>query len=228
MRHMARAALLALVAAAGLAGPGAAEARCPAEAPTLAPSCGLAPLEQLRTAFLLRAARAGHPLRAAPPLREATGPRLLAWNAAAGEVEVPRWEELPDAERALLARMAGAPERAPELFAWLYRWFYLPRALSEALLAGPGDGLVLPDGRLADDLAVAFLAAEPMGPERLTRVRALIDEALSRLATELGDPATAARRTELERSRAALARRGERSFEALLALRSPPQGAGGP
>ncbi|GEJ59006.1 hypothetical protein [Anaeromyxobacter diazotrophicus] len=224
---MAHRALLALLAAAGLAGPVPGEALCPAEAPVLEPAGGLAPLTRLRDAFAQRAARAGAPLRAVPALREATGPRLLAWNAATGEVEVPRWEELPEAERSLLARMAGSPARAPGLFAWLYRWFYLPRALSEALLAGRG-GLALPDARLADDLGVAFLAAEPMGPERLARLRALVDEALGRLATELGDPAAAARRDELGRLREALARRGERSFEALLALRAAPPGAGGP
>ena len=209
---MSRAALLAVPAAVARA-PAAARAACLVGAPALAPSCGLAALERLRDAFVARAAAAGHPLPS-PTLREATGPRLLAWNAATGEVEVPRWEELPDAERALLARMAGSPARAPELFAWLYRWFYLPRALAEAALARGGAGL--PDARRAEDLALAFLAAQPQGPERLARVAGLVDEALARLAAEIGDPAAANRRNELERTRAALARQG-RGFEELLA-----------
>lgn len=209
---MVRAAAVAVAAA--LAGaPAAARARCPAEAPALAPPCGLTALERQRDAFVQRAAAAGHPLPA-PALREVTGPRLLAWNAATGEVEVPRWEELPEAERALLARMAGSPARAPELFAWLYRWFYLPRALAEALLARGGAGPA--DARRADDLAVAFLAGQPLGAERLARAAGLVEEALARLSAELGDPAAAGRRTELERARAALARRG-RGFEELLA-----------
>jgi hypothetical protein len=115
--------------------------------------------------------------------------------------------------------MAGSPARAPELFVWLYRWFYLPRALSEALLARTAGAAALPEGRRADDLAVAFLVEEPLGPERLERVRTLVAEALARLATEVGDPAVAARRSELERARAALSRRGAR-FEELLESRA--------
>jgi hypothetical protein len=177
--------VLALLAATG---PALSSAGCPDESP-LDPPCGLAPLERLRDDFVARATRTGLSLPSSIPLREATGPELVRWDAAAGAAIVPRWEELSGDQRAALSRLAGSDTGAPALFAWLYRWFFLPRALAQACLApvgAAGDGEAR---RAADELAVAFLKEEPMGPERLEQVQGLVEAALHRLEQDGGGAA---------------------------------------
>jgi len=174
--------LRALAAALVLAAVAPAVATCPVESP-LEPPCGLAPLESMRDAFIARSARAGIPLPYSPEVREWTRPLLVAWRRDARAVAVPRWEELTREQRALVVRMAGSEPRAPELFAWLYRWFLLPHELAHAAQDELGDWALPPSRseRAANDLAVAFHMEQPMGRERLARLAGLLEAAAARL-----------------------------------------------
>jgi hypothetical protein len=217
--------VLALLLTATL--PGLSRAGCPDESP-LDPPCGLAPLERLRDDFVARATRAGLSLPSPVALREATGPELVRWDAAAGAAVVPRWEELAAGQRAALSRLAGSDTGAPALFAWLYRWFFLPRALAQACLAPVATATATAgDGeearRAADELAVAFLKEEPMGPERLEQVQGLVEAALHRLEQDGGGAAVPdAQRAALVRAKATLARREGLHFDQVAARLRPP------
>ena len=207
---------LAFLLAATLPAPS--RAGCPDESP-LDPPCGLAPLERLRDGFVARSTRAGLRLPSPLALREATGPELVRWDAAAGAAVVPRWEELSADQRAALSRLAGSDSGAPALFAWLYRWFFLPRALAQACLApAPSADAGEEARRAADELAVAFLKEEPMGPERLEQVQGLVEAALHRLEQDSGGAAIPdAQRAALVRAKATLARREALHFDQVAA-----------
>ncbi len=160
----------------------AALALCLDESP-LEPPCGLAPLEAMRDAFVHRAARTGLTLPYLPEVREGTRPVFTSWRLDARAVSVPRWDEITPEQRAAIVKMAGSEARAPELFAWLFRWFFLPHTLAHALEDELGERAAPPSRseRAADDLAVAFHMEQPMGPERLARLRGLLEAAAGRL-----------------------------------------------
>ena len=219
--------------------PALSAAGCPDESP-LEPPCGLAPLERLRDGFVARATRAGLSLPSTVALREATGPELVRWDAAAGAAVVPRWEELSAEQRAALTRLAGSDTGAPSLFAWLYRWFFLPRALAQACLPPAATAAAAEEARrAADELAVAFLKEEPMGPERLEQVQGVVEAALHRLEQDGGGaPIPDAQRVALVRAKGILARREALNFDQVAArlrgvptesnLASRPRGGGRP
>jgi hypothetical protein len=207
----AAAALLAL----GLAGRAA--AGCPALETPLEPPCGYAALERMRDAFAERAAAAGVTLPSVPALRERDEPGLGAWSAERREVVLPVWTALAPEERRLLARMGGSDARAPELFAWLHRWYLPACGLARAYGGGaPGTR----GSRAAHELAVAFLRDEPYGAERLTRLAELVESAAARL-DDAADPGAREARLELRLARDSLRRRDVLRFDEALARARP-------
>jgi hypothetical protein len=205
------AALLAL----GLAGRAA--AGCPAEEAPLEPPCGYAALERMRDSFAERAAAAGATLPFTPALRERAEPGLGAWSPETRELTVPQWSALAPEERRLLVRMAGSEPRAPELFAWLHRWYLPACGLARAYGGGAAGSRA---SRAAHDLAVAFLRDEPYGPERLARLAALVEAAGARL-DDADEPGVREARLELRLARDSLGRRDALRFDEALARARP-------
>ncbi|HET9595818.1 MAG TPA: hypothetical protein VFP65_09575 [Anaeromyxobacteraceae bacterium] len=208
----AAAALLLVLGPAGRAAAG-----CPAEEAPIEPPCGFAALERMRDTFADRAAAAGVKLPSAPALREREEPGLGVWSAERGELAVPQWSALAPEERRLIARMAGSEARAPELFAWLHRWYLPACGLARAYGAGETGSRA---SRAAHDLAVAFLRDEPHGPERLVRLAALVEAAAARLE-ETEDPGARSARVELRLAQDSLRRRDALRFDEALARAHP-------
>lgn len=156
--------------------------RAPPPAPVAAPDGTLEALRADRDAFLGRCAEEGATITSAPEIREWTRPSMMSWRREANAVAVPRWDELTPEQRALVSRMAGSPEHAPEIFRWVFRWFLLPHELSHAIQNGAA--VRLPHARserLANDAAVAFLREQPGGARRLDAFAREVDEMVARL-----------------------------------------------
>lgn len=158
-------------------------ARTTAPAERLGPPDGdHATIERTRDRFMQSAARAGLTLRFVPEIREWTRPSLISWREEAHAVAIPRWQELGDGAKRSLDQIAGSRPAAEMLFAWLFRWFFVPHELTHAFqtnLGGFDDHAV--GERLANDVAVAFYMEEPGGPARLAELAAMVESLLTRL-----------------------------------------------
>jgi hypothetical protein len=155
---------------------------------------------QLRDAFLSRAARAGWVLPFVPEIREWTRPSMISWRQEAKAVAMPRWEELTDVQRQLLARMASV-DGSRALFEELFHWFLVVHELTHALQNNLG-GAARRDHvdhaaseKSANDVAVAYFCERAESRRRLADLATRLEASRSRLPSlaEFADEAALAR-----------------------------------
>jgi beta-lactamase class D len=214
-----------------------------ATATPLDPGGDFGSLIALRDAFMQRMARAGIDLGGLPAVREWTRPTLTSWRAEERALVVPRFGELKGEQRTVLELAAG-PDFAEQerAFRWLYRWWFVPHALSHAYMEGFAGqiGGPLARERLATDLTVALLMRQPQGPQRLVEFEKLVSGWLARLppleakkateryfdanADDLAREPLAWARWQLELAQAALKKRTTLAFDALVVPMLPPLG----
>jgi hypothetical protein len=147
---------------------------CAGERPP--PELTLGQMERERDLFVERAAAAGMALPFTPAVRGWTRPSLMSWRQRDLAVAVPAWVETSAAQRAVLEQLFGSPDRARCGFGWLFRWFLLPHELAHAVQDAQGAKLPHAQSeRIANDVAVAFWAAEQGGEERLSGLQAFLE-----------------------------------------------------
>ncbi|MCB9652735.1 MAG: hypothetical protein H6729_01200 [Deltaproteobacteria bacterium] len=137
----------------------------------------------VRDAFLAKARSAGLVLSFLPEVREWTRPSMISWRQEVRAVAVPRWDELSEPQRSLLVRMVGGDGGSRHLFDVLFRWFLVPHELTHALqdnLARVRMDHAMGE-RMANDVAVAFLAAIPESRRPLFALALVLVQAKERL-----------------------------------------------
>ncbi len=147
------------------------------------PQVDLPAVVRLRDDFLARARARGIALSFVPEVREWTRPSLTSWRQEERAVAIPRWEELSEPQRDLLARMTGDEHEARRVFDLLFRWFLVAHELAHALQDNASAArLDYASGeRLANDVAVTFLDELPEARRTLYGLAPVLVRAAERL-----------------------------------------------
>jgi hypothetical protein len=148
----------------------------------VAPSVEIESLNQLRSAFIEKAACSGLTLPFLPSLREQTGRSFARDLEATHALWLQRWEDTNPALRELLVRISGDSAGARRLFDALFRWVAVPHQMAHAFQNTPSE---VHDRaateRLATDAAVAFLRDLPGARRPLLALAPLLLEVKDKL-----------------------------------------------
>jgi hypothetical protein len=127
-----------------------------------APLVEVESLEQLRNAFIEKAAASGLTLPFFPGLKERAG-RSLGCDLEAGRaLSIERWEDVNPALRERFAQISGDSAGGRRLFDVLFRWLAVPHRMAHAFQGRASKTLDrAASERLATDAAVAFLRDLP-------------------------------------------------------------------
>jgi hypothetical protein len=112
-----------------------------------------------------------------------TTPGLIFFTRKDRTITLPLWPDVPPEARGIFARFAGGdPAEAEALFRILFNWYFIAHEASHWIRAehgGPIDNYA--SEVEANDLAVAFWAADPANEERLAALETLLSEVVARV-----------------------------------------------
>jgi len=153
----------------------------PVEAVT--PPVEIESLQQLRNAFVGKAAGSGLTLPSLPALAEQAGRSIVCDLQAPRALWLGRWDDASPALRELLLRISGDGAVARRLFDALFRWLAVPHQLAHAFHTLPAqvEAHRAATERLATDVAVAFLRDLPGARRPLIALAPLLLEVKDKL-----------------------------------------------